>query len=94
MLLQLTLRDAGDACTGQAATTIELAVEDDGRARDQAGKPGMGLLGIRERTAALGGKLNFETRPGGGSRLHVVIPLAASRNLPLPDERLLTECTA
>jgi len=94
VLLQLTLPDAGDARTGQAATTIELAIEDDGRACDQAGKPGMGLLGIRERAAVLGGELNFEPRPGGGSRLHVVIPLAASRNLPLPDERLLTECAA
>jgi len=94
VLLQLTLRDADQACTREAATTIELAIEDDGRACDQAGKPGMGLLGIRERVAALGGKLNFETRPSGGSRLHVVIPLAASRDPPLPDQRLPAECAA
>jgi signal transduction histidine kinase len=94
VLLQLTLRDAGDACSGQAATAIELTIEDDGAACDQAGKPGMGLLGIRERVAALGGQLNFETRPSRGSRLQVAIPLAASRNPPLPDQRLPAECAA
>jgi signal transduction histidine kinase len=94
VLLQLTLRDAGDAFPGQAATAIELTIEDDGRPSDQAVKSGMGLLGIRERTAALGGRLNFETRPSGGSRLHVVIPLAASRNLPPPDQHRPAECAA
>jgi signal transduction histidine kinase len=94
VLLQLTLHGAGDQAGGEAATAIELIVEDDGAACDQAGKPGMGLLGIRERAAALGGQLNFETRPGGGSRLHVVIPLGASRELPLPDRRLPAECAA
>jgi signal transduction histidine kinase len=94
VLLQLTLRDTGDACTGDAATAIELTVEDDGRPSDQAGKGGMGLLGMRERVAALAGRLNFETRPSGGSRLHVVIPLAASRSLPLPQQRFPAECAA
>jgi signal transduction histidine kinase len=92
--LQLALSEPGDACNGEAAAAIELTIEDDGRAGDQAGRPGMGLLGMRERAAALGGELNFETRPSGGSRLHVVIPLAASCNPPRPDQRLLTECAA
>ncbi|WP_407155853.1 HAMP domain-containing sensor histidine kinase [Bradyrhizobium sp. STM 3557] len=94
VLLQLTLRDAGDASIEQAATAVELTIEDDGAASDQAGKSGMGLLGMRERAAVLGGQLNFEPRPGGGSRLHVVVPLAASRNRPRLDQRILTECAA
>jgi signal transduction histidine kinase len=37
----------------------------------------MGLLGMRERVAALGGRLSFEAgRSGGGSALRVIIPLA------------------
>jgi signal transduction histidine kinase len=38
----------------------------------------MGLLGMRERVAALRGRLSFEAGPNGGSALRVVIPLAAA----------------
>jgi signal transduction histidine kinase len=94
VLLQLTVRDANEADPAQAATTIELTIEDDGAAGDQVGKPGMGLLGIRERVASLGGRLTFETRPCGGARLHVVIPLVANSSLLLPERRPLAECAA
>jgi len=56
---------------------IALAVDDDGRSHDPAAKSGMGLLGMRERVAALRGRLSFEAGPNGGSALRVVIPLAA-----------------
>jgi signal transduction histidine kinase len=94
VLLQLTVCDASEADPAQAATTIELTIEDDGAAGDQVGKPGMGLLGIRERVASLGGRLTFETRPCGGARLHVVIPLVANSSLLLPERRPLAECAA
>lgn len=54
---------------------IALAIDDDGRSADPAGKSGMGLLGMRERVAALRGRLSFEAGPNGGSALRVVIPL-------------------
>jgi signal transduction histidine kinase len=38
----------------------------------------MGLLGMRERVAALRGRMSFEVGPNGGSALRVVIPLAAA----------------
>lgn len=57
---------------------IALAIDDDGRSADPAGKSGMGLLGMRERVAALRGRLSFEPGPNGGSALRVVIPLAAA----------------
>jgi signal transduction histidine kinase len=38
----------------------------------------MGLLGMRERVAALRGRLSFEAGPNGGSALRVVIPLPAA----------------
>jgi signal transduction histidine kinase len=54
---------------------IALAIDDDGRSTDPATKTGMGLLGMRERVAALRGRLSFEAGPNGGSALRVVIPL-------------------
>jgi signal transduction histidine kinase len=57
---------------------IALAIDDDGRSNDPAAKSGMGLLGMRERVAALRGRLSFEAGPSGGTALRVVIPLAAA----------------
>ena len=41
-------------------------------------KSGMGLLGMRERVAALARPVELRGRPSGGSALRVVIPLAAA----------------
>ena len=60
---------------------IELVVEDDGRLADRPVKSGMGLLGMRERVASLGGRLSFEAGPKGGSILQVVITVAADASL-------------
>lgn len=60
------------------AEEIALAIDDDGRSADPGGKSGMGLLGMRERVAALRGRLSFEPGPNGGSALRVVIPLPAA----------------
>ncbi|MGY3035345.1 signal transduction histidine kinase [Bradyrhizobium sp. USDA 4354] len=60
-----------------AESEIALAIEDDGRPSEAAVKSGMGLLGMRERVAALRGRLSFETGPNG-STLRVFIPLAAA----------------
>jgi signal transduction histidine kinase len=60
------------------ADEIALAIDDDGRSSDPAAKSGMGLLGMRERVAALRGRLSFEAGPHGGSALRVAIPLAAA----------------
>ena len=61
----------------RAVQEIELAIDDDGVTGNSTAKSGMGLLGMRERVAALGGRLSFEAgRSGGGSALRVIIPLA------------------
>jgi signal transduction histidine kinase len=75
---------------GPAAVTVELdfsdgvavTVTDDGRGASAAltGIPGAGrgTTGMRERAAALGGKLSAGPKPGGGYRVHATIPLENS----------------
>jgi two-component system, NarL family, sensor histidine kinase UhpB len=53
---------------------VEIVVEDDGRGRT-ARREGMGLKGMRERTAAVGGTLTISDRPGGGTRLRATVPV-------------------
>jgi signal transduction histidine kinase len=55
------------------AQGIELQVEDDGRA-NAVPVFGNGLLGMRERLAALGGRLELETVASGGLRLRAQLP--------------------
>jgi signal transduction histidine kinase len=79
VVLRLAMRDAADGDRlNHIAKQIELVVEDDGRASERAVKSGMGLLGMRERVASLGGRLTFEARPGLGAALRVIIPVAAT----------------
>jgi signal transduction histidine kinase len=60
--------------------SIDVTVEDDGRAEDLSfvRNPGMGLLGIRERVAALGGQLTLRTRESRGLVVHARIPVVAA----------------
>lgn len=57
---------------------LHLLVEDDGRGFDAAGvdhASHFGLLGISERVTALGGTLEIDSSPGGGTRLSVSLPV-------------------
>ncbi|WP_093838254.1 sensor histidine kinase [Streptomyces aidingensis] len=75
-------RHAGPAAPARVRVDYrpgELAVEieDDGRATaDQPPVPGTGLLGMRERVAALGGTLDARPRPEGGFAVRARLPLA------------------
>ncbi|HAE84197.1 MAG TPA: hypothetical protein DCK85_12465 [Ktedonobacter sp.] len=55
---------------------LEVEVCDDGRGILAGHRAGVGLTSIRERAAELGGTCEIEPRPGGGTRLHVQLPLA------------------
>lgn len=57
---------------------LELCINDDGQGFDPASIAtggGMGLANIRERTLAMRGALQLDSRPGHGSSLHIVLPL-------------------
>ncbi len=65
-----------------ADSSVAITVEDDGQGFDVSSlaarkdlSQGLGLLGMRERAALLGGKASIESQPGRGSRVSVEIPL-------------------
>ena len=64
--------------------SVVMTVTDDGRgaAADDAG-PGYGLLGMRERAAAIGGVVDAGARPGGGWRIVATLPIGGS-TVPAP----------
>lgn len=64
---------------------LQLAVADNGRgfAADlhgvPQGKAGLGILGMRERAAALDGQLSLESAPGEGARILVRLPVTGGK---------------
>ena len=58
------------------AGAVTALIEDDGRGftRDGSGE-GLGLLGMGERLALLGGKLTIESKPGAGTTIVAEVPL-------------------
>lgn len=55
---------------------VSVRVEDDGRARPgRVPAPGLGLLGMRERVTALGGRLRAEPRAEGGFSVRAELPV-------------------
>ena len=60
------------------ADVVRLRVEDDGVGSNAVSSGrGLGLLGMRERVTALGGRVNVDGRPGKGYRLQIELPLTA-----------------
>jgi signal transduction histidine kinase len=65
----------------QEDTTVHAAVRDDGRGFDaeatmaRRGDRGLGLIGMRERVDALGGRFILHSAPGQGTEVSVAIPI-------------------
>ena len=55
-------------------SVLRLAVQDDGAGGADPDN-GSGLLGLRDRVEAIGGDLELTSPPGGGTSLHVTIPV-------------------
>jgi signal transduction histidine kinase len=75
---------------GQTGATVRVAygdhdltvqVDDNGRGAlpETMSAGGSGIAGMRERTAALGGRLEVGPRPGGGFRVRAELPLDGAR---------------
>jgi len=61
---------------------VETVVEDDGRGFDpdkidRAGEEHLGIVGMQERVRSLGGQFAIDSRRGGGTRVHIRIPLSS-----------------
>ena len=56
--------------------SVAALIEDDGRGITEAGRDGLGLLGMRERIALVDGRLEVESSPGSGTTLSVEVPVA------------------
>jgi signal transduction histidine kinase len=54
---------------------LDLEITDDGRADGAVAHAGLGLRGMAERAAALGGRLDVGPRDEGGWRVHATLPL-------------------
>ena len=59
-----------------AGGRLELVVRDDGQGFDpSAERDGNGLASMKRRAAELGGRLELESRPGGGTTVRLDVPL-------------------
>jgi PAS domain S-box-containing protein len=72
---------------------LELVVEDDGTGFDVAAATtraargsSLGVLGLQERAMLAGGRTQIGSRPGGGTRVHTLVP--AGRRQAGPDQRV------
>jgi signal transduction histidine kinase len=56
---------------------VAAVIEDDGRGFEPTGdEAGLGLVGMRERIALVGGRVSVESRPGQGTTIAAEVPLA------------------
>jgi signal transduction histidine kinase len=61
----------------QTPGRLLLTIQDDGRGFDVGETKGLGLVGIQERVARLGGKCKVHSQPGSGTMLSVELPFLA-----------------
>jgi signal transduction histidine kinase len=64
----------------QEAQHLLIAIQDDGRGFDVARSRGLGLLGMEERVAHVGGSLHVVSEKGKGTLISVILPFPSSKN--------------
>ncbi|HVW83430.1 MAG TPA: ATP-binding protein, partial [Bryobacteraceae bacterium] len=68
----------------QESGVIHASVQDDGKGFDPAQEKGLGMIGMEERLAHLGGSLRVDSEPGRGTIVSFELPLPtgpARRNI-------------
>lgn len=73
-----------EACLTRRERTLRMLIEDDGcgfdvEATKVSRQPGLGLFGMQERLALIGGTLRVESTVGRGTRVSAEVPLQRSR---------------
>jgi signal transduction histidine kinase len=63
-----------------------LSIQDDGKGFDVSQSKGLGLLGIEERVAQLGGTCHVRSGAGTGTIITVELPFNASAEQPKKDQ--------
>ena len=72
--------DHASITVGTTQSTLVIQIDDEGRGVDGRSRGGgHGLLGMRERAAAMGGRLEAGNRPGGGYRVRASLPIGNHR---------------
>jgi signal transduction histidine kinase len=72
---------AVDIVVERRTDNILAIVEDNGCGFDaNAGSPGLGLYGIRQRLSLLGGDLSIESEPGRGTSIYIQVPVECVRH--------------
>jgi signal transduction histidine kinase len=64
----------------QEPKRLMLSVRDNGQGFDLRRSKGLGLLGIEERVAHLGGKCEIHSQPGSGTALAIELPFTSEQN--------------
>ncbi|HKH12430.1 MAG TPA: PAS domain S-box protein [Rubrobacter sp.] len=68
--------DEANVAFSSHGDTLRAEISDNGQGFDpEVLPPGMGTLGMRERTLGLGGKLEIESEPGAGTTVRIEVPL-------------------
>ncbi|MFC0674100.1 sensor histidine kinase [Brachybacterium hainanense] len=76
----------------QQVSGLEILISDNGRGGAAVHRGGLatgqrtGLAGLTDRVRAAGGRLELSSPPGGGTSLHVVLPMPAPAPAPLKEE--------
>jgi PAS domain S-box-containing protein len=69
---------------GEGSGNVVAEVEDDGRGFDRKSvRSGVGLSAMQERAAGLGGELEIASRPGGGTKVTLRVPVGGGTPTPL-----------
>ena len=82
---------------GYTAGALHLTIENDGYGASGTHAPGPaghGIIGMRERVAAVGGRLSAGPTPDGGYRVLADLPLSPPENESPPEDERATELTA
>ena len=74
------------------ADRLRVSVQDDGKGFDPGGETGLGILGMEERVARLGGNLHVESERGRGTIVWFELPLPAAP--PATPEKVARSATA